>query len=140
MKLQGLLIAGASLLLGSCAPELVHTGVGTPFSLRYGGKSMVQDAQNNTALNIQFKAVEEDSRCPEGANCFWAGRAVIRLDVNGTPVQVTEGMLPDSMQPVFGNYRFTLQSLEPYPTVTDLQLSERKKQKAWRARLLVNYR
>lgn len=140
MKVHALLVAGASLLMGSCAPELVQTGVGTPFSLRYGGKSIVQDAQNNTALNIQFESVEEDSRCPEGANCFWAGRAVIRLDVNGTPMQVTEGMLPDSMQPVFGNYRFMMQSLEPYPKVTDVQMTERKKQKAYRARLLVNYR
>jgi hypothetical protein len=129
-----------SLFLVSCAPELVHSGIGAPFSLRYGGKSIVQDAQNGTSLNLLFESVEEDSRCPEGANCFWAGRAVIRLDVNGTPIQVTEGMLPDSVQPVFGNYRFTLQSLEPYPKVSDVQSSERKKQKAYRARLLVNYR
>lgn len=140
MKAYVLLVVGASMLLGSCAPELVQTGVGTPFSLRYGGKSIVQDAQNNTALNIQFESVEEDSRCPEGANCFWAGRALIRLNVNGSQVQVTEGILPDSVQPVFGNYRFMLQSLEPYPKVRDVQLSERKKQKAYRARLLVNYR
>lgn len=140
MKLHALLITGVSMLLGSCAPELVHTEIGTPFSLRYGGKGIVQDAQNNTALNIQFEGVEEDSRCPEGANCFWAGRALIRLNVNGTQVQVTEGMIPDSVQPIFGNYRFMLQSLEPYPKVTEVQLSERKKQKAYRARLLVNYR
>jgi hypothetical protein len=140
MKLQGLLFIAATWLLGSCAPELVHSGVGTPFSLRYGGKSIVQDAQNNSALNIQFEAVEEDSRCPEGAQCFWAGRAVVRLSVNGTTLKVTEGMIPDSLQPAFGNYRFMMQSLEPYPKASDMQLSERKKQKAYRARILVNYR
>jgi len=126
--------------LVSCAPELIKTGIGTPFSMRMGGKAIVQDATNGSSLNIAFEAVEEDSRCPEGAYCFWAGRAVVRLSVNGTALKVTEGMIPDSLQPVWGNYRFLMQSLEPYPKVSDVQLSERKKEKSYRARLQVNYR
>jgi hypothetical protein len=33
-----------------------------------------------------------------------------------------------------------MQSLEPYPKVNDLQISERKKEKSYRARVQVNYR
>lgn len=140
MKQATILFLLLPLVLGSCAPEMIHTSVGTPFSLRIGGKAEVQDAQSGTPVSIAFESVEEDSRCPEGANCIWAGRAVVRLTVNGSPVKVTEGMIPDSAQPVWGNYRFVMQSLEPYPKASDVQLSERKKEKSYRARLQVNYR
>jgi hypothetical protein len=140
MKQATILFLLLPMLMGSCASEFIHTSVGTPFSLRMGGKAEVQDPQSGTSLSIAFESVEEDSRCPEGAQCFWAGRAVVRLTVNGSPIKVTEGMLPDSLQPVWGNYRFVMQSLEPYPKVNDLQISERKKEKSYRARVQVNYR
>ncbi|MEY3983836.1 MAG: hypothetical protein RL160_1395 [Bacteroidota bacterium] len=140
MKQATILFLLLPMFMGSCAPEFIHTSVGTPFSVRLGGKAQVQDAQSGTPLSISFEAVEEDSRCPEGANCFWAGRAVVRLTVNGSPLKLTEGNIPDSLQPVFGNYRFVMQSLEPYPKVSDIQLSERKKEKSYRARVEVNYR
>lgn len=140
MKQATILFLLLPMLMGSCASELIHTSVGTPFSLRMGGKAQVQDAQSGTALSISIDAVEEDSRCPEGANCFWAGRAVVRILVNGSTLKLTEGNMPDSLQPVFGNYRFVMQSLEPYPKAGDVQLSERKKEKSYRARVQVNYR
>ncbi|KXJ98567.1 MAG: hypothetical protein UZ17_ACD001002636 [Acidobacteria bacterium OLB17] len=34
-------------------------------------------------LKIKFLSVEEDSRCPEGANCIWAGNAKIKIAVSG---------------------------------------------------------
>jgi hypothetical protein len=38
---------------------------------------------------VQFAAVEEDSRCPQGTTCVWEGRARVRLIVAGAPVVLT---------------------------------------------------
>ena len=38
---------------------------------------------------VQFAAVEEDSRCPQGTTCVWEGRARVRLVVGGAPVVLT---------------------------------------------------
>jgi len=34
-----------------------------------------------TSLNAKYIGVIEDSRCPEGATCVWAGLAIIELEV-----------------------------------------------------------
>jgi hypothetical protein len=34
-------------------------------------------------LKIKFLSVEEDSRCPEGANCIWAGNVKIKIALSG---------------------------------------------------------
>jgi len=34
-------------------------------------------------LKIKFLSVEEDSRCPEGVQCIWAGNAKIKIAVSG---------------------------------------------------------
>lgn len=34
-------------------------------------------------LKIKFLSVEEDSRCPEGVQCIWAGNAKIKISVSG---------------------------------------------------------
>lgn len=35
-------------------------------------------------MNITFKGISEDSRCPEGVNCIWAGAALAQVEVMGT--------------------------------------------------------
>ena len=35
-------------------------------------------------MNVTFKGVSEDSRCPEGAQCIWAGVALAQVEVMGT--------------------------------------------------------
>jgi len=34
-------------------------------------------------LRIKFLSVDEDSRCPVGVNCIWAGNAKIKIEVTG---------------------------------------------------------
>ena len=70
-------------------------------------------------LKIQFVSVVEDSRCPIGTNCVWAGNAQIQVkitDRNGrskiSVINSTTGPLGDQ----FGGYAINLTSLTPHPT------------------------
>ena len=50
-----------------------------------------------------------DSRCPEGAQCIWAGEAVAFLTVNNTAIQVSTMHTTDTL-----GYQFSY-DLMPYP-------------------------
>ena len=45
------------------------------FDLKLGQSAVAGDER----LKINFVSVVEDSRCPEGATCIWAGNAKIAL-------------------------------------------------------------
>ena len=38
---------------------------------------------NNAPLNISFKTVLEDSRCPENVICVWEGQAKLEMEITG---------------------------------------------------------
>ncbi len=71
-------------------------------------------------LEVQFAQVVEDSRCPEGVTCVWAGQVKIRLSVStGRTRQSVEVMRQgkhkgEAMVSV-GNYQIYLLSVNPYP-------------------------
>ena len=65
--------------LASCAQGFSND---KKYDLRLG-----QQAQVGDYIPI-FQEVEEDSRCPKGTNCIWAGRAIVKLSV------VTPGKQP----------------------------------------------
>lgn len=50
-------------------------------------------------MNVTFKKMIEDSRCPEGVNCVWAGVAVAEMELMGLytrPVTVRISTLSDA--------------------------------------------
>lgn len=65
-------------------------------------------------LPVTFADVTEDSRCPEGVTCVWAGRAVVQVEVG-------EGEAPTIALEVGGEsrdargLRLTAEALDPYP-------------------------
>jgi hypothetical protein len=66
--------------------------------------------------SVRFVRVAEDSRCPQGVECVWAGRArvEIELTVDGRParaltLEVGAGPVEES------GLRFVAESLEPPP-------------------------
>lgn len=77
-------------------------------------------------LQIHFKEVLEDSRCPTGTECFWEGRAKILVEAS------EDGMTVDRSEIIFGelkagetkNHDFyksgtttiTATAMNPYPT------------------------
>lgn len=79
---------------------------------------------------LRFDAVREDSRCPEGTTCVWAGQAVaafsfvatqalrpVLLQLPGT-ADVDAEPLPEQTT-AYAGYRFTILALDPYPGTAD---------------------
>ncbi|HSI88913.1 MAG TPA: hypothetical protein VK918_07635 [Pyrinomonadaceae bacterium] len=71
-----------------------------------------------TSIEIQFIRVVEDSRCPEGVDCIWAGRAVVevRAAKDGLSSEtVSLSSDGDTASFEFSGYRIHFEKLEPYP-------------------------
>ncbi|WP_160139393.1 hypothetical protein [Chryseobacterium sp. c4a] len=74
-------------------------------------------------MNITFKGISEDSRCPEGVNCIWAGVALAQVEVMGTstrPVLLNLASMDFANRNYhqstdFNGYTITLQEVTPYP-------------------------
>ncbi|MBK8810149.1 MAG: hypothetical protein IPN69_05380 [Acidobacteria bacterium] len=86
----------------------------TELSVKFGKHK--RDAKSK--LSVKFLAVVEDSRCPEGVNCVWAGNARVDLKVrrsNGAwkAVELNTGMGAQSV--TFEGYELKLNSLTPSP-------------------------
>lgn len=82
----------------------------------------LQAGQQRTAahgeITIKLVSVEEDSRCPEGATCVWAGNARIKVKVgyrrgNSKTVSMNTNMGPKGDQ--VGGWAISLTSLTPLP-------------------------
>jgi hypothetical protein len=72
-------------------------------------------------LEIVFRDVVEDSRCPTDVTCVWAGNGKVRLRLTlGTGSESTAdlntGLLPSRTE--VGPYRITLVELSPDPVST----------------------
>lgn len=78
-------------------------------------------------MNVTFKGISEDSRCPEGVNCMWAGVAVAQIEVMGIAtrpmtfnIATTENASRNYHQSTdFNGNTISLQEVNPYPTSKD---------------------
>ncbi|AFY62010.1 hypothetical protein [Synechococcus sp. PCC 6312] len=89
---------------------------GQPLQIKQGETISLNSGQ----LKITFVGVVQDSRCPRGAQCVWAGQAVINLKLQDatqpmTPVNLTLDNEPQAM-PEFPGYKINFSNLTPYPT------------------------
>jgi Zn finger protein HypA/HybF involved in hydrogenase expression len=71
-------------------------------------------------LTVQFVSVLEDSRCPEGVDCIWAGNAKVQIKVKKTngaweTLEINSNLKPQSQK--IEGYEIKLKSLTPYPKV-----------------------
>jgi len=73
-----------------------------------------------TDLTVVFEAVVEDSRCPVGTNCVWAGNAVVQLRVDSRSAKPASYRLHtndrSAQEVVHRDVRLRLSSLTPEPT------------------------
>jgi hypothetical protein len=69
-----------TLTMLSCKKNDLTKGIGEEITLCFGDKGIISELENQ--LEIEFINLVEDSRCPEGSQCIWAGRAVIELRIN----------------------------------------------------------
>jgi hypothetical protein len=73
-------------------------------------------------LKIKFVSVPEDSRCPTGVDCIWAGNARVVLQVSQTRGKLVTLELntnprdaADAAEGNYGHYRIKLVGVAPYP-------------------------
>ncbi len=78
-------------------------------------------------MNITFKGISEDSRCPKDVNCIWAGVAVAKVEVMGTatrPMTLEIATVDNQARnynasAVFNGYTISLADVQPYPAAVD---------------------
>ena len=88
--------------------------LGQEFGIMLGDTVWIQDE----LLRIDFQRVAEDSRCPEGVACVWAGNAKVALRVMKARRRALPMMLNTMLNPKQSSYRdyeVKLVKLEPHP-------------------------
>lgn len=79
-----------------------------------------QKKLSRSKLTIKFVSLVEDSRCPTGTNCVWAGNAKIKVKVTSARGESKIFELNTNLGAkgdVLGGYQFNLESLTPHPAV-----------------------
>lgn len=120
LLLVGALVA--ALAAAGCAPTQppsettarVRTpNAGEPFRLALGATA------RRDGHTVRFVEVVEDSRCPTDVQCVTAGRAQVRLEVDGDPFVLTvpyAGQADTEASMIeWGTIQVVLTDLEPYP-------------------------
>jgi hypothetical protein len=98
----------------SPAQGQIAAALGEEFTLRVGELVLIKEA----CLKISFSRVAEDSRCPKGVVCVWAGNGKIVVKANGgkgMPVDVELNTTVEPKQSRFQKYSIKLVGLHPYP-------------------------
>jgi hypothetical protein len=102
------------------------------FDIRVGASVWIE----NEGLKVSFSHVAEDSRCPEGVACVWAGngKIVLKLSKRGRiPGKINLNTMLEPKQASYRGYDIKLVKLEPYPK-KDLRM----KKNAYVATLIVS--
>ena len=76
----------------------------------------------NSKINLQFKEVVEESRCPVDVTCVWEGIAIVNVEAISGSEKInfkvgTRDFLPKNVTKSFSfsGYKFTLTELRPQP-------------------------
>jgi hypothetical protein len=115
--LLGTALLGAALLLPACGQTHVepsYSRLGERIELRVGETTRV----GLDGLQLTFRGVSADSRCPSDVQCVWAGDATVNLAARGgggdwTPLVLHTGVEPRSAD--YGEWVIELEALEPQP-------------------------
>jgi hypothetical protein len=106
----GFASCGANRTTGETAP------LGQTIKLKVKQAVEVREA----AIRVSFDEVVDDSRCPEGVTCVWAGNGKIKLTVMRTGSEARVIELNTNLKPrvvSFEGYEIKLEQLDPYPRV-----------------------
>lgn len=125
MRVHVTLVIAHVLLVVACASASNSGSPAAPgsvklnetFSLKVGSSTSV----DGEGIEVGFDSVVGDSRCPKGAQCIVAGDATIRVWLARTgqarETRELKTTPPDAAQTAIGQYRVTLTSLTPEPTL-----------------------
>lgn len=108
----------------SCKKELMV--LGKKHTLKYKDTATL----SRGSMFVQIEDIV-DSRCPENAVCFWEGEAVVTFLVSDETIPYTVEIAMSNEEPAettftttTGDYKMTLEKVEPYPTSTNINLNE----------------
>jgi hypothetical protein len=96
------------------SPKVKRAQLGREFTLHAGEQVLIKEAD----LKISFSQVGEDSRCPTGVKCIWAGNGKVVLKVSRGDAKAVEVELNTNVEPKqyrFQDYDIKLSGLNPYP-------------------------
>lgn len=83
--------------------------LGEEFEIDFGE----QVSMENGDLIIKFKDVLEDSRCPEGVTCVWAGNAQVALVLMDSITNLNTHLEPQEV--TISGFNVELITVSPYP-------------------------
>jgi hypothetical protein len=87
--------------------------LGRPFDLKPAEVAKIE------GLQITFEAVSEDSRCPTGMQCMWAGDAAATFTLQKPPAAAVHSTLHTNgrfeRQTEFEGFVVRLEDVKPYP-------------------------
>jgi hypothetical protein len=90
--------------------------LGVEFRIKNGEEVVVRGEK----LRITFRSIVNDSRCPDGAACVWAGNAAIAIDVskkNKKQISATLNTLMEPKEIGYKGFKIKLLALDPHPTI-----------------------
>lgn len=104
-----------ALVLTACGTS-TEPQLGDNIEIRLGTTIEIPDE----STRVQFTDVTSDSRCPTGAQCVWAGEAVVQFTVGSTQqVSLTLGTDASKATVIIGMKQFTIVALKPHPKVNE---------------------
>ncbi len=86
MNFKLLLVLVGALLISvhSCEKKSTAIGLDDEVTIKFNRSATLYD--NNQQIEIRFKTLVSESRCPPGKVCFWEGAATIEIEVNNTEI------------------------------------------------------
>jgi hypothetical protein len=104
-----------ALVLTACGTS-TEPKLGENIEIRLGSAIVIP----GDSTHVKFTDVTSDSRCPTGAQCVWAGEAVVQFTVGSTQqVSLTLGADASKATVIIGMKQFTLVALKPHPKVNE---------------------
>jgi hypothetical protein len=100
------------------APVDAGIGLGEEFCVNSGEEVVLKEEK----LRIKFRSVTQDSRCPTGVICGWAGNGEVVLEVvrkNKKQVVTILNTLLEPKEIFYKGYKIRLVALNPYPKVDE---------------------
>lgn len=100
-----------------------EAALGQEFEVRLGSRVSIE----HEGLTVAFSSLLEDSRCPQGVTCVWAGngKVLLRLSKAGKRaalMRLNTGL--DPKQDAYRGYDVKLVNLSPYPK-KDIRIKKR---------------
>jgi hypothetical protein len=92
--------------------------LGEAFNIKNGHEVVVRGEN----LRIRFRSVLNDSRCPNGATCIWAGNGEVVIEVARKNKKQVVAMLNTFSEPkaiAYKGFKIKLVALSPYPKIDE---------------------